>query len=477
MTGANVKDLSSLMTFVGPQANMPAPNAKSDVSFGDVMTKAQGGQSKAGIDSKAPQPKKADTQNAGNKLKGSRKADVKESAPAKPEGEKKGISPEETEALNEKGQELVKAIADELEVDVEEVTEAMENLGLSPIALLDTSNIGDVVLSLSEESDPMALVTNEELFNTVQDLNAIADAALVDLAEDMDIEVSDVSDLIAEAANIPYESVKAEAASEMQMSVETNSEPEKVNEVQNERVKVDIRVNGEDAEVTTDEKGNVIKTEAVTAEKPEFKEERGKKGNKDAESGDDSLRHEFQHGATTQINLNNENMNTEEVQNVPNQGFLSGQSREIMDQIMDGMKVNIRPDMEELELSLHPASLGNVKINLVNKGGEISAEFKVQNELVKSVVEAQLNELKEQFRDTGVKIDAVEVSVETQSFEQNLWQGEERNAGSEQGRGQRRPRRINLGDLDAGLPEDMTDEEALTAEMMAANGNTVDYTA
>ena len=103
--------------------------------------------------------------------------------------------------------------------------------------------------------------------------------------------------------------------------------------------------------------------------------------------------------------------------------------------------------------------------------------FHVQNEAVKTAVETQMIQLKEALNDQGVKVEAIEVSVDTRGFESSLWQGQE-NPGQEAYEQQRRtPRRINLASLDASFEEEATEEEVLAAKMMEANGNTVDITA
>ena len=81
----------------------------------------------------------------------------------------------------------------------------------------------------------------------------------------------------------------------------------------------------------------------------------------------------------------------------------------------------------------------------------------------------------EQFETQGIKVDAVEVTVASHAFEQgnDAGRSNESNEGN-----QKRSRRINLGELEGDLvTDDMEEDEKIAAEMMAANGNTVDFTA
>ena len=76
------------------------------------------------------------------------------------------------------------------------------------------------------------------------------------------------------------------------------------------------------------------------------------------------------------------------------------------------------------------------------------------------------------------KVEAIEVTVQTHQFEQNLELGRDDNGSreAEAGVGRRRTRRINLNTAFA-EDEPQTEEDRIAADMMSANGNTVDFTA
>ena len=149
-----------------------------------------------------------------------------------------------------------------------------------------------------------------------------------------------------------------------------------------------------------------------------------------------------------------------------------------MRQIMDYMKVSVKPDSSDLEMQLHPQSLGTLHIQMAAKNGVVTANFITENETVKAALESQMVPLKENFTEQGIKVEAIEVTVQTHQFEQNLEQGRDDNGSreAEAGVGKRRTRRINL---DTAFAEDepQTEEDRIAADMMSANGNTVDFTA
>jgi flagellar hook-length control protein FliK len=150
-----------------------------------------------------------------------------------------------------------------------------------------------------------------------------------------------------------------------------------------------------------------------------------------------------------------------------------------MDQIMEYMKVNVKADTQELEMQLHPASLGTVNVQIASKDGVLTAHFTTQNEAVRAVIETQLIQLKNQFEEQGIKVNAVEVTVANHEYGQQFSEQEE-NAAQDQGKTGKKARRINLDEIMDGDGEELDqldDSERIAVEMMQANGNTVDYTA
>lgn len=151
---------------------------------------------------------------------------------------------------------------------------------------------------------------------------------------------------------------------------------------------------------------------------------------------------------------------------------------EILDQVADQIKTRVKEDMSSLEMVLHPASLGNVALNLTSKDGSVSAQFTAQSEAVKAALESQLQVLKENLEQAGVKVTEVSVAVGTHAFEQNLEQGNDGQSDAEakeQERLRRATRRIDLGlDGEEGL-EGIDDADAVTVEMMQADGNRMDH--
>lgn len=478
MTSASVKDLGALITFVNPSGSA-AKQGKADISFGAMMNQSCAGQNQTDIGSMSTQGRDAP--------KGSKEASSisrrdntetvesqtsmrsKETSDTSTTKTQRASLDEDQARLEEAGQKVLKEIAKELEVDEAAVLEAMETLGLNLISLLEPGNLNGLILELSSESDPMTLVTNEELFNKLADLTTVVDATIADLAQDMDMAVSDMKALLEQAEAL---------GDGTKMSVEANSDQEAMN-TPDISIKDGSDEEGQEPKINSAE--GAISEPKISKTVTQGSSDEAKTGqdssNSEGRETDHSIAHQGQ-GIPGEISKFSNPINQIENPIVqPEAQFISQETKDIMNQIMDYMKINVKADQNEIEMQLHPASLGNVRINLISKAGEITAEFKVQNETVKEAVEAQIAELKEALKASGNKVSAVEVSVDTQSFDSNLWQGKGHEGAGEDRSESKKSRRINLNDLDALFEEEASEEEILAADMLKASGSTVDFTA
>ena len=153
-------------------------------------------------------------------------------------------------------------------------------------------------------------------------------------------------------------------------------------------------------------------------------------------------------------------------------------AEDVVRQLIDSIKVNVNSQTSEMELQLSPESLGKVNLLVEAKNGIITAQLTTQNEAVKTIIENQLVSLKENFAQQGLKVEAVEVMVESHGFEtgKNL---EGRSSGNSSGEERKSTRHLTLEEIDARLSEQesISEEDLLAAEMMRATGGSVDYTA
>ncbi|MDE6985150.1 MAG: flagellar hook-length control protein FliK, partial [Lachnospiraceae bacterium] len=166
--------------------------------------------------------------------------------------------------------------------------------------------------------------------------------------------------------------------------------------------------------------------------------------------------------------------------------FTSESTENIMRQLADMVKIVRNESLTEMELQLHPASLGTVNVSLTTKGGMVTAEFTTQNEAVKAAIEAQASQLRANLEEQGVKIEAIEVSVESHQMEHELDKNGDRQQKQSQEQETERIQGLRRGRSSINLRAFMNEEELegemqgaddatrIAMEIMAANGNTMD---
>ena len=371
------------------------------------------------------------------------------------------------EEIEETAKELVQEIAKEMDVTPEEVEEAMAVLGLTAVQLFDTDNLKQLLLQITGSTDELSLVTDEALYGNLQNLLGAVEESLDSLAKELGMTEDEVSALMEQMIADAGESEVTEAEDVPEVNLEGMKDY--TVSVQKDGKTVQVKVTVDDAS------GNKSVQEEVTdAPKTEVQAgHRTRERNASADSG----KGDGSHAGNAFLQTLDKAMETGETPEPVNVEYRSVQTEDIMNQIMDYMKINLKAESQEMELQLHPASLGTVGVQIAAKDGVITAHFTTQNETVRAVIETQLIQLKNQFEEQGIKVDAVEVTVANHAYGQQFSQ-EQENADGKQEKAQKSTRRINLDELgeEAELDE-MEDSERIAVEMMQASGSTVDYTA
>lgn len=147
------------------------------------------------------------------------------------------------------------------------------------------------------------------------------------------------------------------------------------------------------------------------------------------------------------------------------------QAMDIVTQIVEEIKTVMKANTTSMELQLHPESLGKVHIQVVAREGIITAQITAQTEAARHAIESQLATLKESFQNQGLKVEAVEVTINPHGFnmeQQQTFDGRQHNSGKSK-------RQIRLDDMD--LEEELTEEESIAVDMMQRAGNQVDFIA
>lgn len=345
-------------------------------------------------------------------------------------------------------QNLIGQITETFSVSEEELQGVMDELGMTETDLMDPAQLNELLMTISGAEDSFALLTDEDLYGNVK--------SIMDLQKDL----------------------MGQAQEELQLTPEKWQDA--VAEVSTEEPVITVDVE-DDVTDATEKPQSDAELPAVEQE-PEKKIQAPVKNAQEEKAKDSKSGHESQtagqQGNLLLQNLKEGNFLSGLQQAAQTEGTQTTDTQDIMRQIMDYMKVSVKADSSDLEMQLHPQSLGTLHVQVASKNGVVTANFITQNETVKAALESQMVQLKESFAEQGVKVEAIEVTVQTHPFEQNLEQGRgnQSNNESEAGVSRRRTRRINLNTAFA-EDEPQTEEDRIAADMMSANGNTVDFTA
>ncbi len=384
---------------------------------------------------------------------------------------------DKTAAATEK---IAEKVCVEFDITDEELTEAMEVLGLTMVDLLNPDCLKQLLMEVSDAPDSLSLLTNAELYDGMKQVMEFAQETVVNLQNDINIDDAELMNLLQDEG-FAAEVTEAVANNEAQVSISTETEVP-VFATDRKEVKEDEDVPEKEksfskvsVEVTKEDPVRVSAPAAKTITQQAAKEHFEKQQN-------DAFFAERAGVSETVPSDNPFPTVADVVETVANFSDMNYDPSDIANQVNDFVKVNFNNETTSMELMLHPASLGTVNVQLTSNNGVVTAHLTVQNEAVKAALETQLITLQDTFVAQGQKVEAVEVSVANynmdnmqQQMQQQMQQNSGQN-GQERGYSVRGIRRnINLNDFSEEM--EMTEEEQISAEMMKANGNSVDFTA
>ena len=374
------------------------------------------------------------------------------------------LSPEEEAEQAEKAAEAAAGMmlvqtAETLGMTEEEVQELLTELDMSETDLLNPEGLKAVVLAAAGETDACSFMTNEELMTDLKELQGSLAEVTAQVSEMTGLDATEVEALFESVGMQETQTVLGETAAAVpEVSVKAEAEP---------------KISEESDEVHTEQ--SPVKDSGTKEDGAEIMLERSLAA-KEAGRGEEKPLS----GETPQNPfLQNVQLHTtsESVQMPETAVSATPDTELIMNQITDYMKAQVTEGMSELEMQLHPESLGSLHVRLIAKEGMLTAQFTAQNDAVKATLESQMIQLQETFEEQGVKVEAIEVMVASHKFDRNLSQ----NSGQQESASDRQParpkvRRLNLND-EALAEESLEAEEQLAAEIMRQNGGTVDYMA
>lgn len=461
MTSTSVRDVSMVMQSVQPSAVQSAQAVK-DGGFTEVFNRqtsnepAEEVKVQTGIKKTTDKTAEYMEEPVKEKLPVKEETKVQESSGEMSESELKDVE-EAMEVLGSAAGQVISQIAQTFEISEDAVMQVMSEMGMEPLDVLKPDMLSNLMLEIGGAADSMELLTNEALYGGFKEVMMVLDDTLAETAQKLNVSPEGLQQFIRQMpeadllnAQMP-ESNEAEGVLPIEVTVEeADSDMQTV-------VKQDVQTNiSENAQPETSD------ITAGSADQNASRDSRRDSTGNDGNGENQMLAQLRENRLQPQVN--------QTVQTTAASFVTDMETQDIMRQIMDYMRVQIKPEVTNVEMQLHPASLGTLQVQVASEGGVLTAKFVTQSETVKAALESQMIQLQESFSQQGVRVEAIEVTVQTHQFESNLEQGRGRNQEPQERRG--RVRRLILdGQLTTEEIKELNAEELLEARMMEANGN------
>lgn len=349
---------------------------------------------------------------------------------------------------------IKETVMESLQITEDQLENIMSILGLNYLQLLEPSNLAQVFMQMNQLTDSTQMLMNSQFSDQFN--------LLLDQVNQIDLQEFNLTneDVVAYLEAMPDNVVNTNTA--------TAINDETI--VQESGIKQLEEVQEVDQSMVTDQDD----TENSVKVHVEKYSEQSTSSQSDEQQSNQPHGQEQNESSIQDANLNtiiNNLSKVSTIQNFGDQLVQVEQVRDVVNQVVEQIKIVIKPEHTSMEMHLNPENLGKVNLLVAQKDGVLTAQFTVQNEMAKEALESQLQTLKDSFTQQGIKVEVVEVTVSNLPFSQdNMSDGNK-----EQQKSSGKRRNINLADLD--INDELTDDEELKINIMQQNGNSVDYSA
>lgn len=131
-------------------------------------------------------------------------------------------------------------------------------------------------------------------------------------------------------------------------------------------------------------------------------------------------------------------------------------AKDVFDQIVTGMKVQVSEAKSNVTLQLQPHNLGKIALNLATENGSVTGHFVAETEAVKEVIEANLSILKNQLQSQGIEVAEIKITVGSSA---SFFTGQdEKDNTSNQNFKNNRNKRMKIGNINDILADKLSEE-------------------
>lgn len=359
-------------------------------------------------------------------------------------------------------QQIQQVVMDKLNLSEEDLNQLLNEQGLSLTDLFQSDSLQQLILANAGQTDILAVLTDENLADTMNQLLLSADKIKTDSDLNLtDAQMKSIIDQLETLKTSHTESVDSTLGTEEL----TNAQKDSVNP-SDTVVATNIAEDNKDKLTTknateTSIQGDVAKNSLTENTNNGAQTNTNSDSNKDLHTSD-----QFQNFVDNLVN-SSQKLQSDFADDMTQVTKL----REIANQIIERIKVSVMPGSTSMELQLNPENLGKVNLTVQSKDGVMTAHFVVQNEISKEAIESQIQTLRDTLQQQGVKVEAIEVTVSANAFEQNSNTGSDDEAEAQKSNS---GKQITLED--ALNMTEVSDDESSTNDV-TGTGGLVDYTA
>lgn len=465
IVSGSVSALAGMGTSNAAQAASAKKNTgKSD--FGSIMSSslasrasANAGNSQTNVNTAIKSPKKVQGSNQNSEVNTPKNPDSKlNSSSVKSTAVNQSQDNSNVDKIAGALNEIKEQIKNVLDISDDEFEAAMEALGFTMQDLLKANNLTALVAQITGTDGALALITDTNLSDQLKQILDFVSVKTDELAQSMNMTVDELTDYInANADNPAFTDALAGALEAKAADSKDNTD------------NAGRDVTAEDGSQTWQNGTQDNLAAKITVENTA--------SDNNASQDKDFTRHS---DAKADLSENSTGIAANLTQSI-NDSFgevlveNAGQvdAADIVQQIIDSVKVVSTESLQSMEIQLTPENLGKIHLTVSSRDGIMTAQIAAQDEAVKKAIENQLAVLKENFNNQGLKVEHVEVTVESHAFEGNQNPAD----GSRQNQESGRRRTLNLDSLMGLSEEELSDDEQQVMDMLVGDNSSVSYTA
>ena len=346
---------------------------------------------------------------------------------------------------------VLNQLSEILGISTDKIMEILSSLSLSLSMLQDPENLIKFLQNSFNLENPIQLLSMDNIKDVMKNITDIAKS--INYADVISIDENAVDKLnnILEENNLKDvtllgskdDSIKQKIANlleELNGSVKESSENTSV--INNINVKINLSEDNSKLSKNTEELVNIEEIRDIKVSNQETgyyqeNEQNNKNSNQNLLLGEKVLESVVKRSDNQEIFSISEVNNNTKVFNVSlpkTQALKNINTGDVIAQIMEKLKVSVKPDLSEVKILLRPEQLGEVSLKIATQNGIITAQFIAESQKVKEIIESNFNQLRDMLSEQGVDVGALEVNVSNSDeekttynmFEQNSEKGEKR---------------------------------------------------